>query len=410
MTYVPIAQGTEPWDAQVNAAFTDQDNRITQNAASISTLAGAPGIHIPQGWGQFWRPKRNAAATAAARVLTIGDSVTQGYFASNARTTSWVGRIRASLQTTYGNGGTGMIPSSNCGVIASSLGAPIIAAWEANNSLFTTTGPWLTGGSFIGPGVSYIGVTSAATATYKVTGTTIRMHPLGRSSTSAGWTYSIDGGAPVSVAGALVFAIQTTEVTGLSNTEHTVVISWNGGVGDTLWFCGVEGINATGVQVHNLGRTGTTAGNWTDATAGNPLWNGGSSFPGDLAIIALGINDAAASVTSDTWLSNMNIIIQRIKAANNGATDIILLNQHVGTGAGGTFYGNYSTQLLGLADTYGAALVNMWEIGNNSWDYWNSLGYWGSGTPGGGAGTSAVHPSDAGHQFIANTITPLIMS
>lgn len=40
MTYVPIPRGTEPWDEQVNAAFTDQDSRIDVNAAAITSLNG----------------------------------------------------------------------------------------------------------------------------------------------------------------------------------------------------------------------------------------------------------------------------------------------------------------------------------------------------------------------------------
>lgn len=35
MTYTPIPRGSTDWDVPVNAAFTDQDTRITQNANSI---------------------------------------------------------------------------------------------------------------------------------------------------------------------------------------------------------------------------------------------------------------------------------------------------------------------------------------------------------------------------------------
>jgi hypothetical protein len=37
MTYTPIAAGTTDWDVPLNAALSDQDTRITQNAADIST-------------------------------------------------------------------------------------------------------------------------------------------------------------------------------------------------------------------------------------------------------------------------------------------------------------------------------------------------------------------------------------
>lgn len=38
MTYTPIAKGTTSWDVPVNAAFIDQDERITENAADIAAL------------------------------------------------------------------------------------------------------------------------------------------------------------------------------------------------------------------------------------------------------------------------------------------------------------------------------------------------------------------------------------
>jgi hypothetical protein len=37
MTYVPIDRGTEDWDVPLNAALSDQDTRIQQNTADIST-------------------------------------------------------------------------------------------------------------------------------------------------------------------------------------------------------------------------------------------------------------------------------------------------------------------------------------------------------------------------------------
>lgn len=39
MTYTPIPAGTPDWDVPVNAAFVDQDTRITDNTANISTQA-----------------------------------------------------------------------------------------------------------------------------------------------------------------------------------------------------------------------------------------------------------------------------------------------------------------------------------------------------------------------------------
>ena len=40
MTYTPIPAGQDNWDVPVNAAFVDQDNRITTNAGAIATTNG----------------------------------------------------------------------------------------------------------------------------------------------------------------------------------------------------------------------------------------------------------------------------------------------------------------------------------------------------------------------------------
>lgn len=41
MSYTPIAQGTLNWDVPVNAAFVDQDTRITNNAANTASNSSA---------------------------------------------------------------------------------------------------------------------------------------------------------------------------------------------------------------------------------------------------------------------------------------------------------------------------------------------------------------------------------
>ncbi|WP_344258749.1 hypothetical protein, partial [Mycolicibacterium llatzerense] len=65
-----------------------------------------------------------------------------------------------------------------------------------------------------------------------------------------------------------------------------------------------------------------------------------------------------------------------------------------------------------LAESYGAALVDMWPLGRNSWGYWNTLGRWGNGaaTTAGSAGTDNIHPSDAGHQAYHDALLPLLVA
>lgn len=49
MTYTPIPAGTLNWDVPVNAAFVDQDTRITSNASRSTTLEQASWMPIDYG-------------------------------------------------------------------------------------------------------------------------------------------------------------------------------------------------------------------------------------------------------------------------------------------------------------------------------------------------------------------------
>lgn len=48
MTYNPIAKGTSDWDVPVNAAFVDQDTRITTNTSNINSAQTAISTHTSQ--------------------------------------------------------------------------------------------------------------------------------------------------------------------------------------------------------------------------------------------------------------------------------------------------------------------------------------------------------------------------
>lgn len=433
MAFTPIPKGTENWDQPVNAAFQGQDARITENSEriddvvtvngqqwfeitrnreSISALEGrlAPGVHIPADWGQFWRPKRDASGSSASRVMFVGDSVTQGYYCSNFKTASWPGLIRQQLQTAYGDGGSGFFGTSRTRAVLAA-NATAAAAWEANGSLATTTGAW-TSNILFGPGITHLRATAAASATFKVTGSNIRLWYITGGAPRAAWQYSIDGGAPVDVPAAVTAtAIAQINLSGLTPTEHTVVVSWNGAAGDVLDFIGVAGENATGVIVDNMARSGTNSTQWGNNSQLTLQWNGGVGNPADLVVFSIGINDAALnSTTPDVYVAGLARYLQAVKQANNGATDIIIVWQHYGSTANTDLYLQYASRILGIADAYGAALINLWTKGRNSWSYWNSLGYWGDPANPGPAGTNSVHPSDAGHAYIASQVAPLILS
>lgn len=392
--------------------------RIVGNTAA-STPSGE-GIYVPAGWGKFWTAARAeaAAGTGLARIVTIGGSATQGMYASNPRTKSWPGVVAAELQSMYGDGGSGVQQTSLSSAVLSAGDTAALAAWTAAGAVVTQTGTWTQGGSKYGPGANYIySDTTGNKLTFKARGTTVRIYTVIGGSTRPAMLYSIDGGADVSVPQPSgTSAIQVTTITGLSNTEHTVVLKvGTATAGQYLSVCGVSGEKASGVIVHNLALAGATSATYGDpaTTALNATWNGGVAFPADLCIYTAGPNDAASNMTGDTWAANVAKWIKAVRdtGAATGDTDIIIAIPHLGKHDVTNFkYQDYALRARGLADTYGCAVVNWWQLGRNSWQHWSDEGYWGTSAGTGAVGTDSVHMSDAGFHFMADAVLPLLTS
>ncbi|MGQ5606145.1 SGNH/GDSL hydrolase family protein [Streptomyces sp. EKS3.2] len=402
---------------QLNPALTTVRKGIIGNTPLSSPKPASPGVYFPEGWGRYWLAARNkaAAGTGLARIVTVGGSATLGYFASNPRTKSWPGLVAGALQSSYGDGGSGFQGVSLSQTLAGD-NAAAYAAWLTAGAAVAQSGTWTQGGSTFGPGATYIySDQTGATLTFKARGTTVKIYTVTGSGTRPAMLYSIDGGADVSVPqpGGTA-AIQTTTVTGLSNTEHTVVLKvGTATTGQYLSVCGVSGETASGVILHNCALGGATSSRYSNdtATSLNAVWNGGAAFPADLAVYSAAPNDAAAGgggVAGDTWLANVMGWLRAVRASGTAA-DIIVALPHIGTHEGtNNRYQEYSRLIRPLADTYGFALVNWWVTGQNSWANWNAAGYWGTAATPGAAGTDGVHMSDAGFQHMADTVLPYL--
>lgn len=62
-----------------------------------------------------------------------------------------------------------------------------------------------------------------------------------------------------------------------------------------------------------------------------------------------------------------------------------------------------------LADTYGAAYVNVGAALNQSWSRFYNLGYMGNEDDPTTSGDDDIHPSDAGHAFIAQQVLKVLI-
>jgi lysophospholipase L1-like esterase len=403
---------------QINPAGTTVRRGIVGNTPLNTPKPSPPGVYFPEGWGRYWFAARNraAAGTGLARIITVGGSATLGYFASNPRTKSWPGLVGAALQNSYGDGGSGF---HGVNLSSTLTDAAAYAAWLTAGAAVAQSGTWNQGGSSYGPGATYLySDVAGSSLTFKARGTTVRIFTVTGSGTRPAMLYSIDGAADVSVAQPSgTAAIQTTTITGLSDTTHTVVVkvASGGSAGQYVSVCGVSGERASGVILHNVALAGSTSARWgTEAAASlNAVWNGGSAFPVDLATYSTAPNDASGNVAADTWVTNLLGWIRAVRSAGAAGTgtDIIVALPHIGTHEGtNNKYWEYSRLARPLADVYGFALLNYWALGQNSWDAWNALGYWGSSTTPGATGTDGVHLSDSGFQYMADTLLPYLAS
>ncbi|MEU9126575.1 GDSL-type esterase/lipase family protein [Kitasatospora sp. NPDC048540] len=380
------------------------------------------GIWVPAGWGSFWRTKRDAAAagTGKAVIAAVGSSSTQGLYSGNLLTDPFVSKLRTSLQSSYGDGGSGYFGTTRS---VTFLGAGAIAnAWDAlPGNLATLSGSWL-GGNNYGPGGQYLYCSAPGNYAQftKVRGTTIRIYTMSGGG-RVNWTYQIDGGTVTPVTDSGTPSIQVTTISGLSAGEHTVKIAHNGANGSNFSPCGVTGENATGVVVNNYGLSGAQTSTFVgaDSATYQPItWNGGPNYPADLLIYALGANDASSGVAIDTYTANLRKFLSAVKDGQTvggvkatGNTDVLILMQHIGSYDNATTprWHDYCDRARGIAEAYGAAFVNVWPLGRNSWNHWSNQGYWGNAsTAGGVSGTDPIHMSNAGHQFTADALLPIL--
>ncbi|MFD4608273.1 hypothetical protein ACFWOT_09165 [Streptomyces sp. NPDC058440] len=378
--------------------------------------ANGKGISVPRQWGEFWRPKRSAAKAGAgqARVAVIGGSAAVGFYASNLLAKSWTGRLGANLQSKYGDGGSGFVSSMFSANGIAGNDASAINQWNAAGGLVTQTGSWGIGGHPVGPGWGYLYTsTNGSSLTWSVRGTSVTIYTLGGDGLRSSWSYSIDGATAVAVTDSTStgLTVLKTTITGLSDATHTVKITHTGTSSKYLSVCGVAAEKASGVVLNNFARKNANAAQYLPA--GKLDWNGGGSYPADLVIFEVSPQDVIDGVAVDTWASQVRQLLCQVKdgGSNVGATDIVFVLPHIGKAdAQGYRFQDFTDRTYALASTFEAAVVDFWNLGRNSWNYYNQLGYWGNPSAPGSAGTDAALFSDAGHEQMADVLASILDS
>lgn len=356
------AQGA-PWYSYAQGLDDEiRNGRLSDAALRAAFVSGGLPAHAGSRIGRFdtqlsiynlkaSNVRRARAAMAAARAGTgtcritlIGDSLTVGY--NNVRGSSdpaaYFKSILAATGLTvseivhgYSNGyGTGSEPRFTATGGAWPGGVMVTFPWPSfhNAGTFTTTG----------------------------TGTVLEIIT---SEASAGFSYTIDGGAPATVTTSGASALKVITVTGLSNASHTLVITAAAAGDSYVYAAGFR--QATGVIVENAGITSATAGNWIaepfGAGAGfGPAWSlfSTGSPVRDVVIIELGVNEAFTAVPPATYRANLTSLVGQAQAAG---ADVMLAtsNRPATTSVATATYDAILSAAYDVADTKDIPLLDM---------------------------------------------------
>lgn len=184
------------------------------------------------------------------------------------------------------------------------------------------------------------------------TGTVVEIYTFGNSSPM---TYSIDGGAAVTITPSGASAGQVTRITGLSNTRHTVTIT-----STTTTYAYILGVSVTyftGLEVSNLGYSGSIASDWAP---GGAFYGGyrniNETLKPDGVILQLGANELIHSVGSASLVSNLTAAINGHKAA--GRDVLMVVDPPVEDATRTSWFNTYVPALYGVADSTATTLVD----------------------------------------------------
>jgi lysophospholipase L1-like esterase len=390
-------------------------NRLigTDSTGSISSRGlQQQGIYIPAGWGSIWQSKLSSASSSLARIAVVGDSISQGYDASNFLTNSYVSLVKANLQGLYGSGGSGF---------RSVVNTAFTGGYTSSSTMSTKSSNWTSTQTQGGPcNYGIFTQTNGSTITYaNVEGTTIDVY-YALSNIGGRFTVSIDGAAATTInTSAASSSTATFSFTGLSTSLHSVLINAATTGSLAVLIFGVRGYNSSGVVVDNYSVSGQSTVTFlnSDNTYLSPIdWSGGVYTPCDLFILALCVNDAANNTAIDTYIANVITIIKRIREytsyAGLGSVDILMFVPHIGKWdpTNNKFY-DYCLRLEALSNAMNIAVVTMTPIYRCSWAYANTFSIWSDGHTGtGAAGTDQVHPSNIGHGIYSNVLIPILNS
>ncbi|MEX8031668.1 SGNH/GDSL hydrolase family protein [Microbacterium sp. 20-116] len=340
---VPIAPSTghlRPYDPALQAYNLRPDNLRKMRAALANARAGA---------------------NLLRKIVLCGDSTAKGVGSTNTLTKSVHGLLRADLvRAGYTMTGTGLVWA--------------FSGTGGEDPRWTYETGW---GPFSEPIMQCNSVNKKATFVSDQPGTVVSIVSLNNNA-AATWSYSIDGGAEVTVTPSGAQTVQITNVTGLANTTHTVVIKSL--TANATFLCGIEVRGTAGLSLSRLGIGGATAATWNTTTWYSPRKILEAYAP-DAFILQLETNDARTGVA--TPVATYGTRMDEIVAWMLGRGDVALMTGYMVENVDLT---PYTEKLYAIADARNVSLFDLTERWG-SFATANSLNLQ----------PDALHPGDTGY-------------
>lgn len=186
------------------------------------------------------------------------------------------------------------------------------------------------------------------------------------------FTITIDGGSPVSISGTNSGTVKKYDITGLSATAHTVVITSSGtGIVSILCMYGRNSAKSSGITVSRMGNGGAMAKDylhWQDYIT--PIV---SHFDLDLFIMILGTNDFRKSAGIAEFVNGLQVVIDKYKAATPGIC-ICLVSAAQSNATGTPALSEYDDAMRTLAVENNVNFISLYQLFPKTYD--NSGGAW----------------------------------
>lgn len=371
----------------------------TQEGRSLSVNAGAYALSADPGGVPLKRFRQALASadTAGMNWWALGDSYTEGTAASTLDNTyMWqVLRVLQKRLTSAGRGGFGYL---NAGTTFASTPTWAYSGGGANGD-----------GTAVWAGKRRV-FAAGETATLTFVGTSFIIGHRAGDASSIPYTVTTDGGAPVTVTpsttGGFATTGQYTSPT-LARATHTVVLApvnpanvmavW----GATLF----DGDETSGIHLYTHGIHGATA---TSYLAGL-----GASFTSQqvvapnpaLVTLMLGVNDFNLGVVPATMQADLTSIIANVKSACTLTPSFLLIVPPQFNKTSPAFpWTSYVNAVKGVAaaDPTNVAVLDLT-------DHFIDVPVSGNSFTHGLMNADQIHPSDAGHQFIAQLVVQRLL-